>query len=93
MSGTRRRKPASRRGRSTAGGGPEFWGRTPTDDDGVDDITATIDATAMVRSLGPVPLPGREHVAEHYFTTVYERSAALATALAVAADLLASDDD
>ena len=92
MSTSRRRKPASRRGRNRAGG-VEFWGHEPTDDDGVDDIAPTIDATAMVRSLGPVPLPGREHVAEHYFATVYERSAALATALAVAADVLASDPD
>lgn len=47
---------------------------------------------ALVRSLGVPPLPGHELPAEHYFAAVYERSVALATALASAAGLLDDTD-
>ena len=56
-------------------------------------IVLSGDATAMVRSLGPAPLPGRETVAEHYFAAVYERAAAVAAALAAASGLLDTDTD
>ena len=90
---SRRRRSGTRKGKGRAAGGAEFWGHDPTGDDGVDDVAPATDPTAMVKSLGPVPLPGREHVAEHYFVTVYERASGLATALAVAADLLPHDTD
>ena len=92
---TSRRRKGSKSGAAAKkrGGGVEFWGRQPTDDDlEVDDIVPALDPSAMVRSLGAVPLPSREHVAGHYFVSVYEKSAGLATALAAAADLLPSDD-
>ena len=92
----RRRKQGAKANNTTnkrKHGGVEFWGRQPTDDDlDVDDIVPAADPGAMVRSLGPVPLPSREHVAEHYFASVYDKAAGLATALAAAADLLAGDD-
>ena len=50
------------------------------------------DPTAMIRSLGPPPLPGRETIAEHYFAAVYDKAATLAVALAAASGLLAPDD-
>jgi hypothetical protein len=49
----------------------------------------------MVRSLGPAPLAGRENVSEHYFAAVYDKAAALATALGATVglvDLSAADD-
>ncbi len=103
MSPARRRKPAAAGRKPAAAGrtprkrplaGAEFWGTQPTDDElDVDDIRPPDDPGAMVRSLGAVPLPGREHVAEHYFASVYEKAAGLATALAAAADLLPHDED
>jgi hypothetical protein len=50
------------------------------------------DPSAMVRSLGPPPLPGHETAAEAYFAVVYDKAAALAAALAAASNLLQIDD-
>lgn len=67
----------------------EFWrmapkAATPTR------ITPAPDATALVRSLGRPPLdhPG----ADRYLAGVAQRAAGLATALAVAAEILADPD-
>ena len=53
-------------------------------------ITPATDPTALVRSLGRPPLdhPG----ADRYMASVAQRAAGLATALAVAADILAEPD-
>jgi hypothetical protein len=53
-------------------------------------ITPAADPTALVRSLGRPPLdhPG----ADRYLASVAQRAAGLATALAVAADVLADTD-
>lgn len=56
-------------------------------------IAVTPDPTATVRSLGKPPLAGRETVAEHYFEAVYQRSVAVAGALAAAGGLLGDDSD
>jgi len=54
-------------------------------------ITPASDPTAMMRSLGRPPL---EHTgADRYLASVAQRAAGLATALAVAADILAKSDD
>ena len=54
-------------------------------------ITPASDPTAMVRSLGRPPL---EHTgADRYLASVAQRAAGLATALAVAADILAQSED
>ena len=50
------------------------------------------DPTAVVRSLGPPPLPGHEAIAEHYFDVVYERAAMLANALAAAGGLIGMEE-
>jgi hypothetical protein len=50
------------------------------------------DPTAMLRSLGDPPLQGQGAVAEHYLAAVVEKAAGLATALALAAGLLAEPD-
>lgn len=50
------------------------------------------DPTAVVRSLGPPPLPGHEAIAEHYFDAVYERAALLAGALAAAGGLIPMEE-
>ena len=51
-------------------------------------ITPSTDPTAMIRSLGPVPLVGQGQAADHYVAAVVRRAAGLATALAAAGDLL-----
>jgi hypothetical protein len=85
------RRPSSRRPRSRRSGGGsvrDVWGN---DDAVLDDadrvITPVVDPTALVKSLGPLPFPGGG-IAQHYFEVVYTRAAALAVALAAAADVL-----
>lgn len=48
---------------------------------------STPDTTAVVSSLGRVPIPGQEAAAAHFFQLVYSRAAGLATALAAAGGL------
>lgn len=57
-----------------------------------DEIAPATDSTALLRSLGDPPLPRNSIVAGRYFTTVVERAAAMATALAASVDLLADAD-
>jgi hypothetical protein len=82
--GGRAKKPSSAR---------DFWGVDRDDEEPPPLIRPSDDPTAMIRSLGPPPLPSRETVAEHYFVAVYEKATALATALAAASDLLDTEDD
>jgi hypothetical protein len=94
MSAPRRRSASSGpTPRRRPGSGAEFWGRQPTEEPAPDRIRPSGDPSAMVRSLGPPPLPGWERVAEHYFEAVYEKAANLAIALAAASGLLASDEE
>ena len=46
-----------------------------------------------MRSLGSAPLTGQEAVADHYFEAVHQRSVALASALAAAAEMVGEDED
>lgn len=55
-------------------------------------ITPAADPRMLLRSLGDPPLSGQGAVAEHYMGAVIDRAAALATALAAAAGLLAEPD-
>lgn len=99
------RKPGGksrRRGKGGGGGGnqkprhAEIWQPVPALPDPTPIEPAT-DPRSMLRSLGDPPLAGQGAVAEHYIGAVVDRAAALATALAAAAGLLAeagpSDDD
>jgi hypothetical protein len=94
MSAQRRRKPAARpaRGRRPATA-RDFWGSEKPDVEPASLIRPSDDPTAMIRSWGQPPLPGRETVAEHYFVAVYEKATALAAALAAASGLLDTSDE
>jgi hypothetical protein len=48
--------------------------------------------SALVDSLGEPPLGARSAVAQHYLAAVVERAAAVATALAASAGVLAEPD-
>lgn len=65
----------------------QFWGSATSLPEPVGYQTSTADPTAVVASLGRPPIPGSETAAEHYFQLLYNRSAALAGALAVAGGL------
>jgi hypothetical protein len=56
-------------------------------------IAPAADPSALLRSLGQPPLYGKADVAQGYMLAIVERAAALATALAAAADLLAIAED
>ncbi|MBA3982410.1 MAG: hypothetical protein H0X61_02600 [Acidimicrobiia bacterium] len=58
-----------------------------------EDIKPTSDPASMIRSLGDPPLARHSDPAAHHVAAVVERAAALATALAASADLLADPDD
>jgi hypothetical protein len=89
MSGPRRGKPAARPSRRRRPArADDFWGREKTEDDKAVIIRPSDDPTAMIRSLGPPPLPGGETVAEHHFAATYQKAATLAMALAAASGLL-----
>lgn len=55
----------------------------------LDPIAPASDPTAVLRSLGDLPLPGQSAIAGRYVEAVVERAAGLATALAAASGLLA----
>jgi len=69
----------------------ELWRRVPVLPD-PELIAPAADPTALLRSLGPPPLPGQGAVAEHYLAAVIGRAAVVATALAGSADLLAQPE-
>ena len=88
MSQNRRRKSSARPNKARKPSGRDFWGRDDRDEEPPALIRPSDDPTAMIRSLGPPPLPSRETVAEHYFVAVYDKAASLAVALAAASSLL-----
>jgi len=72
----------------------KFWGEDqPAEEEPVAKVRPSDEPDALVRYLGPLPLPGHEHVAQHYLAAVYDKAVALAGALAAAGGLLATDDD
>jgi hypothetical protein len=73
------RRKASRR---------DFWNGTDAGQDSVVLIRMLEDPSAMIRSLGPPPLPGRENIAEQYFALAYDKAARRAVALAAASGLI-----
>ena len=72
--------------------GRDFWGIDDIEED-VEPITPTDDPVAMVRSLGPPPLPGYERAAEQYFEAIYDKASVLVVAPAAANDLIADHED
>ena len=92
MSNGRRRKQSQQRpARPVETRATDIWRPVPPLPD-PDPIVPAGDPTAMVRSLGDPPLPGVGVVAQRNFVLVTARAAALATALAASADLLAQPD-
>ena len=84
------RRNRGRRGPPKRPTAVDIW-RTPAPLPELEPITAPPDTTAVLRSLGPPPMPERTN-ASYHFTTVVERAAAIAAALALSADLLERDD-
>ena len=86
-----RRRSRRGRGKGTSAASAktsgDFWGsvnKLPS----VEEVTVSIDASAVVRSLGRPPFPGHEAVSEYYLRAVYDNTAKLAEVLATAGDLL-----
>lgn len=96
MSGQRRRSKQRRGGNATkqhrTAPPAEFW-RTAPEPPEPPDIVPANDPTALLRSMGPPPLPGQGNVALPYLEAVAQRAAILATALAASADLLDHEGD
>jgi len=84
--GNQRRRPGAKQS-----AGVDLW-RTPGLLPDLEPIAVSQDVTALIRSLGEPPMNGGIEAA-YYFGTVIERAAALATALALSADLLAEPRD
>ena len=88
-----RRKTSRRRATSTrTTKQPDLWQTKPAPAR-PEAIVPAADAAALINSLGPLPLPGHAATADLYVTAVIERAAALATALAASAGLLAQRPD
>jgi hypothetical protein len=68
----------------------DLW-RTPPALPTVEPIAVPDEVGALLRSLGDPPM-NNGAAAGHYFSTVIERAAAVAVALAVSADVLAQPD-
>lgn len=91
-------KRGRRRGGGRRGGGNRrregagFWGDAEKLPQAQPDIRITEQPDAVVRSLGPPPLPGHEKIAEHYFTAVYDRAVMIAGALGAAGGLIEPDE-
>lgn len=91
MSGGRRRRKASQRRNNTAAA-VEFWGRDHTYEE-PEPIAVSELPSAMVRSLGRLPIHANHEAAEATFEVIYTRAAMLATALADSVGLLDHFDD
>ena len=92
MSSRRRKSPARSKTARRAAAAADFWGTEPYQVE-VPRIRRSDDPSAVVRSLGQPPLPGRDAVAPHYYEAIYEKAAGVAAALAATAGLLVTDDD
>ena len=92
MSSRRSRNRKRNRSKVTLKQQKAFWGDTERMPDLDDAVSIASDPTAVVASLGRVPLPGSETISEHYFQAVLERSVMLGSALAAAGGLIEADD-
>jgi len=93
MSQQQARRPEKRRNKHAkkpAQRVPDLW-RDPAPLPDVEPIAVPAEVGAMLRSLGDPPM-NNGAAAGHYFSTVIERAAAVAVALAVSADVLAGMD-
>jgi hypothetical protein len=81
------RRPTTRRPKTSV----DPW-RVPPPLPDAEPIPPRGDVTALLRSLGDPPIAGSGHLAS-YFAAAAERAAAVATALALSAELPASPPD
>jgi hypothetical protein len=88
MTAPRRNQRSRRRPRPKGDKVQDLWREVPTPED-PEAITPAAEPTALLDSLGSPPLRGQSSAAEHYLASVVERAAAVATALAASADVLA----
>ena len=88
MSGRRRKKPAAA---SAAADVARFWG-SEVDEPIAPFIRPSEDPTALLRSLGPIPLTVQEKLAAAQLYAVYEKATQVATAVAAAAELIEVDE-
>lgn len=93
----RRRNKRRRGGRRRSGTPPReegtgFWGEADKLPAPQNEVRMTEDPGAVPRSLGTPPLPGHEHIAQHYFELVYDRAVTTASALAAAGGLIEPDE-
>lgn len=91
MSAARRKQSRGRRKKNPKQKAVDLWEPVP-ELPAPEQVDPASDPSGLVRSLGPPPLPGQTAVAEHYMVAVVDRAAAMATALAAAAGLLADPD-
>lgn len=87
--GQRRTRRPQRQKRATH---RDLWAPAPALED-PEPIKPAAHPTALIDSLGPPPLRGHSSTAEYHLAAVIERAAAVATALAASAGLLAGDED
>lgn len=96
MARRRRRGNRKRSGRKRKGRGRDkgqaFWGDHKRLPEPITDVKIADDPAAVVHSLGPPPLQGREEIAKHYFTAVYDRITTVAGAVAGAAGIVEVQD-
>ena len=88
MSPQRRRSSTRSSPRRKAAPRRDFWVGADSGEQPAAVVRTPEDASAMIRSLGPPPLPGRETIAEHYFAAAYDKAARRAVALAAASGLM-----
>lgn len=88
MNAPRRKQPGNRPRKQSAPKVVDLWRPVPKLPE-PERIVPVTDPTAVLRSLGDPPLQGQGAVAEHYLAAVVKRASGMATALAMAADLLA----
>jgi len=87
VSGRRRKKPAA----VPAADAARFWG-LEVDAPIAPFIRPSQDPTALLRSLGPIPLAVQEKLAAAQLHAVYEKATQVATAVAAAAGLVELDE-
>jgi len=71
----------------------KFWGDPGALPAPIDHVNSSPDVTAVVSSLGRMPIPPHETAAEHSFQLIYQRAEGLASALAAASGLAAEQGD
>jgi hypothetical protein len=92
VSPPRRRSSGRSAPRKKAAPRRDFWDGNDAGDEPVALVRYSDDPSAMIRSLGPPPLPGRETIAENYFALAFDKAARRAVALAAASGLLDLSD-